>query len=87
MIVSILGWVSTILVLCGYFLNSHGKQKMAFFVWIVGDVGWITYDLFIDNFSHFTLSAIIIFLNLYGIIKSNGNEERTTSKKIPISIK
>lgn len=69
-----LGWISTALVLVGYFLNSHGKQSYAFVVWIVGDIGWITYDFFIDNFSHFTLSFIIIFLNCYGIYKARKNE-------------
>lgn len=64
-----LGWICTILVLIGYFLNSHGKQKWAFVVWIFGDFGWIVYDYFIDNWSHATLSTAIIFLNLYGIFK------------------
>ena len=35
--------------------------------WIVGDIGWITYDFYIDNISHLVLSAVIISINLYGI--------------------
>ena len=35
--------------------------------WIVGDIGWITYDFFIANISHLVLSAVIISINLYGI--------------------
>jgi uncharacterized membrane protein YozB (DUF420 family) len=38
--------------------------------WIVGDIGWITYDIFIDNFSHLALSAIIISINLFGIYET-----------------
>lgn len=67
--IQILGWFSTIAVLVGYFLNSHGNQKWAFGIWIIGDLGWITYDYFIDNWSHATLSTIIIFINIYGIVK------------------
>ena len=36
-------------------------------VWIIGDIGWITYDFFIDNISHLVLSVVIISINLYGI--------------------
>ena len=62
-----LGWISTVLVLIGYTLNAKGKFQYAMVAWIVGDVGWITYDFYISNFSHLALSSIIIVLNLYGI--------------------
>lgn len=61
------GWISTVLVLIGYTLNAKGKFQYAMIAWIVGDVGWITYDFFISNYSHLALSSIIIVLNLYGI--------------------
>ncbi len=62
-----LGWISTALVLFGYVLNARQYSKQAMVAWIVGDVGWITYDFYIDNFSHLVLSLIIIIINLYGI--------------------
>mgnify|MGYP000500413580 FL=1 len=62
-----LGWISTVLVLIGYTLNAKGKFQYAMVARIVGDVGWITYDFYISNFSHLALSSIIIVLNLYGI--------------------
>jgi len=62
-----LGWISTVLVLIGYTLNAKGKFQYAMVAWIVGDVGWITYDFYISNFSYLALSSIIIVLNLYGI--------------------
>lgn len=68
--IDILGWVCTILVLIGYFLNSHQNQRWAFIVWIIGDLGWIVYDYCIDNWSHAALSTAIILLNSYGIIKN-----------------
>ena len=65
--IEILGWTSTALVLLGYILNAKTHFKAAMVVWIVGDIGWITYDFYIDNISHLVLSAVIISINLYGI--------------------
>ena len=62
-----LGWFSTALVLIGYILNARQFSKSAMVAWIVGDIGWITYDFYIDNFSHLVLSSVIIAINLYGI--------------------
>ena len=62
-----LGWISTALVLIGYILNARQYSKQAMIAWIVGDIGWITYDFYIDNFSHLVLSLVIIAINLYGI--------------------
>ena len=62
-----LGWISTALVLAGYILNARQFSKSAMVAWIVGDIGWITYDFYIDNFSHLVLSSVIITINLYGI--------------------
>ena len=62
-----LGWISTLLVLVGYVLNAKCFRNSAMVAWILGDIGWIAYDCFIDNYSHLALSAIIISINLYGI--------------------
>ena len=66
--IEVLGWVSTALVLVGFILNAKGIINWAMVTWIVGDIGWITYDFFIDNFSHLVLSLVIISINIYGII-------------------
>ena len=65
--IEVLGWTSTVLVLLGYVLNAKMRYQAAMIVWIVGDIGWITYDFFITNISHLVLSAVIISINLYGI--------------------
>lgn len=62
-----LGWFSTALVLVGYILNAQQFSRAAMIAWIIGDIGWITYDFYIDNFSHLVLSLVIIIINLYGI--------------------
>ena len=66
--IEILGWVSTALVLIGFGLNANGRLHYAMLSWIVGDIGWITYDFFIDNYSHLVLSLVIIAINVYGIV-------------------
>ncbi len=63
--IEILGWVSTALVLIGYILNARNIRSGAMIAWIVGDIGWIVYDIFIANISHMVLSFIIISINLY----------------------
>lgn len=66
--IEILGWVSTALILLGFILNAKGKLYYAMITWIIGDIGWIVYDFFINNFSHLALSLVIIAINVYGII-------------------
>ena len=65
-----IGWIATALVLAGYWFNANNKKSYAFITWIVGDVGWITYDVFITNWSHLALSVIIITFNVYGIFNN-----------------
>ena len=67
--IEILGWVSTMLVLAGYIANARGLRRTAMITWIVGDIGWIVYDVYIDNVSHMVLSFVIISINLYGIFR------------------
>lgn len=68
--IEILGWVSTLFVLAGYLLNARGMRRLAMVIWIVGDIGWIIYDIYITNISHTVLSIVIISINLYGLFYS-----------------
>ena len=67
--IELLGWISTALVLVGYITNARGLTKTAMIAWIIGDIGWIIYDIFIFNISHMVLSLVIICINLYGIYR------------------
>jgi len=67
--IDLLGWISTALIILGYFFNSRLQHRHAMVSWIVGDIGWIWYDVVIMNWSHMTLSVMIIVMNIYGIIK------------------
>ena len=62
-----LGWISTTLVLVGYILNAQKLSRYAMISWIIGDIGWVTYDFLIYNISHMVLSFVIIAINIYGI--------------------
>jgi len=72
--IEVLGWISTILVLIGFILNANGRIAWAMITWIIGDVGWISYDFFINNFSHLVLSLVIISINVYGMINLKKNK-------------
>jgi hypothetical protein len=65
----LVGWVCTLLVLVGYYLNSIQKYLPAMLIWSIGDIGWIAYDFSIANYSHLALSGTIILLNGYGIYR------------------
>lgn len=62
--IEIFSWICTILILFGFYLNSEGKKLSAAICWIAGDIGWIIYDIHIQNPSHAVLSAVIILINL-----------------------
>lgn len=55
------------LVLLGYICNARQLVTYAMISWIIGDIGWIIYDIYIDNISHLVLSFVIISINLYGM--------------------
>lgn len=67
--IALLGWLSTALVLLGYISNARGLTKWAMITWILGDCGWIVYDVYIQNISHMVLSLVIIVINLTGIYR------------------
>ena len=55
-----LGWISTVLVLLGYILNSNEKPRHAMIAWIIGDTGWIVYDYLINIHSPILISQILL---------------------------
>ena len=65
--IEFLGWISTALVLLGYICNARQLFTYAMIGWIICDIGWVTYDILIDNFSHLVLSIVIISINVYGM--------------------
>ena len=84
--IEILGWVCTALVLIGFIVNARGHFLPALIWWIVGDIGWIVYDIYIHNISHMVLGLVIIAINIYGIIRYQKNKkcikQSVTTKKV-----
>jgi hypothetical protein len=72
--IEFVGWLSTALVLLGYISNAKGCPKAAMITWILCDLGWVYYDIQINNMSHLVLSFVIISINLYGIYRIINNK-------------
>ncbi len=66
--IKILGWICTIFTLLGFYLNAR-KLTIAFYIWIIGDSGWIWYSYLTHTTPHAGQCLIIILLNIYGIYK------------------
>ena len=65
----ILGWVCTALVLTGFIVNSRGHLQSALSIWLVSDICWIVYDIYIDNPQHIALAVGILIINVTGLIR------------------
>jgi hypothetical protein len=81
--IEVFGWICTAIILAGFVLNSYGKLYPALITWIIGDIGWIVYDLYIDNISHLALSMAIIGINMFGIfnlLKTKRDEDQRLDK-------
>lgn len=74
MLIEVLGWICTVLVLIAYFTNAKNMRNAAFIFWMIGDLGWIVYDVLINNVSHATLCAVIILINIYGLYNHNNKK-------------
>lgn len=62
-----LGWAATFIVLLGFWLNAKRYVLSACVSWIIGDIGWVIYNIHISNWSHMTLAGIIVIINSYAI--------------------
>ena len=69
--VELLGWICTLLVIIGFYTNAKQRLKLAIILWVIVDVGWVVYDVLINNFSHGVLSGLIIGINIYGLYNLN----------------
>ena len=78
--IEILGWLGTVLLLIGYWANSNLRHHLAMIAWIIGDIIWITYDFYIENWSHMVLSSVIIVINTHGIYKIIQNKIKCTTE-------
>lgn len=69
--IQIIGWLASIIVLAGYFLNARQYYKYALGIWVLGDLFYIIYNYLIFNWPHLILNLIIININIFGFYKLN----------------
>jgi hypothetical protein len=71
--VEILGWIATMLLLVGYYLNAK-QLRVSWLIWMVGNAIMALYAYLIDSTSVTFLSAVLIGLNVYGYSKWSQNK-------------
>ena len=72
--VELIGWIATVLLLIGYYLNAK-RQRISWVVWIAGNTLMGVYAYMISSMSVACLSVILVGLNIYGYNswKNNNN--------------
>ena len=63
--VELIGWIATLLLLLGYYLNAK-KKIISWVIWITGNSVMLLYAWQIESSSVAFLSAVLILLNIYG---------------------
>lgn len=72
--IELLGWISTGILLIGYYLNA--KQKISsWWFWFVGNTGMLLYALMISSYSVAFLSIVLMIMNIYGYISWKNNSK------------
>lgn len=72
-IVEWLGWMATITLLVGYYLNA--KMKLySWWVWFGGNTIMLVYALLITSYSVAFLSIALMGLNVYGYLSWKQNK-------------
>lgn len=68
-------WVVTIISLIGSVLNAK-KSKWCFYIWILANMLWLTYDIHIELYSRAALDVIQTIICVSGIIYWNKEENQ-----------
>tara|TARA_Y100000310_G_C20691159_1_gene822302 strand:- start:1226 stop:1459 length:234 start_codon:yes stop_codon:yes gene_type:complete len=69
----LLGWFGVLLILRGYYLIAS-KEPEAWIYWMVGNFLMGTYSYLIGALPMLLLSAVLIVMNIYGILKWKESE-------------
>ena len=67
MSIEILGWIATVTLLVGYYLNAK-KMLGSWIVWFHGNALMLIYALAIHSYSVAFLSIILMAMNVYGYL-------------------
>lgn len=64
----LIGWLLTINSVIGAILNSH-KRIEGFYVWVIGNTGWVLYNLDNQQYPLACLFFIYLIISIMGILQ------------------
>ena len=70
--IELLGWIATLLLLIGYYLNAK-QILLSWVVWLHGNALMLIYALMINSYSVAFLSIALMVLNVYGYMSWKKN--------------
>ncbi|MBC8416946.1 nicotinamide mononucleotide transporter [bacterium] len=68
-----LGWIATIILLVGYYLNAK-KKISSWYFWFFGNVVMLVYAILIQSYSVAFLSMFLMGMNIYGYLSWRRDE-------------
>ena len=68
MLYEMIGWIATMLILIGYYLNAK-KYISSWTLWFLGNLLMMIYSIGIGANPQIVLAFILMVLNIYGYIK------------------
>ena len=71
--VELIGWIATVLLLVGYYLNAQ-KKIVSWSVWALGNTIMFLYAHLIQSYSVMFLSFVLVALNIYGYYQWSRDE-------------
>ena len=74
--IQVIGWVGTIFVLYGYYLNAN-KHILSWLVWIVANFLLFIYSIYMHVYPQVGLAFVLMVLNIYGYFNWKRNGEGT----------
>ena len=63
----IIGWLGTICILFGYYLNAR-KLEVSWIVWFLGNLFMLVYSVYIKANPQVLLAVVLMGLNVYGYL-------------------
>ena len=67
MVFDIIGWLGTVCILFGYYLNTK-KLDMSWIVWFLGNLFMLVYSVKINASPQVLLAVVLMGLNVYGYL-------------------
>ncbi len=66
MALQVISWALAASAVTGAILNAR-KDIKGFYVWIAGNIGWVTYNIYIGEYALAALFVVYTGVSIYGI--------------------